>query len=372
MRCLVITGASSGIGYATAQTFLSDGYHVINLSRSGCDIDGVVNFSGDLADPSFIPSISESMGATVADADSLCLVHNAARLGHDTIQDIEADALRQIYEINLVAPTMLNRLLLPHMTDGSSILYVGSTLGEKAVPGSFSYVVSKHASIGMMRASCQDLARTQSTTQFAIVRFGNVLGSSGSVVPLFKQQIAAGGPVTVTNADVLRYFMTIPEAAQLVIQAGSLTKGGDIFVLDMGEPLKILEIAKKMIVLSGKKPVLEPASGVGSGDILIRITGLRAGEKMFEELSYSDNLIGTAHPRILSTDDSGLSGEDLATLLSDMLHTIAVDDYRKLFEIVRGVFKDVGHDVNSSDVFFSSRNTSPASSVLPLSTSSNL
>ena len=219
---------------------------------------------------------------------------------------------------------------------------------------------------------CQDLARTQSTTQFAIVRFGNVLGSSGSVVPLFKQQIAAGGPVTVTNADVLRYFMTIPEAAQLVIQAGSLTKGGDIFVLDMGEPLKILEIAKKMIVLSGKKPVLEPASGVGSGDILIRITGLRAGEKMFEELSYSDNLIGTAHPRILSTDDSGLSGEDLATLLSDMLHTIAVDDYRKLFEIVRGVFKDVGHDVNSSDVFFSSRNTSPASTVLPLSTSTKL
>ena len=179
---------------------------------------------------------------------------------------------------------------------------------------------------------CQDLARTQSTTQFAIVRFGNVLGSSGSVVPLFKQQIAAGGPVTVTNADVLRYFMTIPEAAQLVIQAGSLTKGGDIFVLDMGEPLKILEIAKKMIILSGKKPVLEPASGVGSGDILIRITGLRAGEKMFEELSYSDNLIGTAHPRILSTDDSGLSGEDLATLLSDMLHTIAVDDYRKLLK----------------------------------------
>ena len=160
MRCLVITGASSGIGHAAAQTFLSDGYHVINLSRSGCDIDGVVNLTGDLADPSFIPSISESMGDAVADADSLCLVHNAARLGHDTVQDIETDALRQIYEINLVAPAVLNRLLLPHMTDGSSILYVGSTLGEKAVPGSFSYVVSKHASIGMMRASCQDLAGT--------------------------------------------------------------------------------------------------------------------------------------------------------------------------------------------------------------------
>ena len=160
MQCLVITGASSGIGYATAETFRGDGYRVINLSRSVCDIDGALNLSGDLSDPSFLPLISESLAAAVADADSLCLVHNAARLGHDTIQNIETDALRQIYEINLVAPTILNRLLLPHMTDGSSILYVGSTLGEKAVPGSFSYVVSKHASIGMMRASCQDLAGT--------------------------------------------------------------------------------------------------------------------------------------------------------------------------------------------------------------------
>ena len=160
MQYLVITGASSGIGYATAETFRRDGYRVINLSRSSCDIDGVVNLTGDLANPSFIPSISESMAAAVADADSLCLVHNAARLGHDTVQDIKTEALRQIYEINLVAPTMLNRLLLPHMSEGSSILYVGSTLGEKAVPGSFSYVVSKHASIGMMRASCQDLAGT--------------------------------------------------------------------------------------------------------------------------------------------------------------------------------------------------------------------
>ncbi|NCF78002.1 MAG: SDR family oxidoreductase [Proteobacteria bacterium] len=160
MQCLVITGASSGIGYATAETFRRAGYRVINLSRSACSIDGVLNLTGDLSDPSSLPIISESLTAAVADADSLCLVHNAARLGHDTIQNIETDALRQIYEINLIAPTILNRLLLPHMTDGSSILYVGSTLGEKAVPGSFSYVVSKHASIGMMRASCQDLAGT--------------------------------------------------------------------------------------------------------------------------------------------------------------------------------------------------------------------
>ncbi len=213
---------------------------------------------------------------------------------------------------------------------------------------------------------CQDLARTQSTTQFAIVRFGNVLGSSGSVVPLFKQQIADGGPVTVTHPDVLRYFMTIPEAAQLVIQAGSLARGGDIFVLDMGEPLNILDLAKKMITLSGKRPVLESASEIGADDILIRITGLRAGEKMYEELCYSDNLTGTAHPRIMTTDDNSLPSEDLAALLNDVLDAIAVNDHGKLFKIVRQVFNGVAHDVTSSDVFLSRRSDSSSNTVVPL------
>ena len=117
--------------------------------------------------------------------------------------------------------------------------------------------------------------------------------------------------MTVTHADVIRYFMTIPEAAQLVIQAGALAKRGDIFILDMGKPVKILDLAKKMITLSGKKPVLELEGPVGAGEIMISLTGLRPGEKMFEELSYSDNLTGTSHPRIMKTDDFGPSGENL-------------------------------------------------------------
>jgi NAD(P)-dependent dehydrogenase (short-subunit alcohol dehydrogenase family) len=158
MLCLVITGASSGIGLATANTFQQAGWRVINISRSACPLKGVINVTADLADPTMVAKISALLLDRLEGCTALSLIHNAARLDHDTVQAVDPEALRQTYEINLIAPAALNRLLLPVMSAGSSILYVGSTLGEKAVPGSFSYVTSKHASIGMMRATCQDLA----------------------------------------------------------------------------------------------------------------------------------------------------------------------------------------------------------------------
>lgn len=158
----------------------------------------------------------------------------------------------------------------------------------------------------------QAMAQRQSVTRFCMVRFGNVLGSSGSVVPLFREQIRRGGPVTVTHKDIIRYFMTIPEAAQLVIQAGAMGKGGDVFVLDMGEPVKIADLAKRMIHLMG----LEVRDEIHpNGDIEILFSGLRPGEKLYEELLIGENVRETEHPRIMAADEVFLGWSQMESLL---------------------------------------------------------
>jgi len=161
----------------------------------------------------------------------------------------------------------------------------------------------------------QALAAAQSQTRFCMVRFGNVLGSSGSVVPLFRKQIRDGGPLTVTHPDIIRYFMTIPEASQLVIQAGAMGQGGDVFVLDMGEPVKIIDLAHRMIRLSGLKLKSETYP---SGDIEVKITGLRPGEKLFEELLIGEQVEGTAHPRIMKASELMLPWSQLRIFLAEL------------------------------------------------------
>ena len=160
VKLLIITGASAGIGAATAKTFLSADYTVINLSRRPCPIEAVCHVKCDLANPSFIKHISEHIDPILGKADEITLIHNASRLNNDSATTIESAAMREVFEINIFAPSILNHYVIPHMNSGSSILYVGSTLSEKAVPGTYSYVVSKHATVGMMRATCQDLIGT--------------------------------------------------------------------------------------------------------------------------------------------------------------------------------------------------------------------
>ena len=180
------------------------------------------------------------------------------------------------------------------------------------------------ASKRMAELYCQALAEAQSNTQISIVRFGNVLGSSGSVVPLFKQQIARGGPITVTHPDVTRYFMTIPEASQLVIQAGALGQGGDVFLLDMGDPVRIQDLARQMIALSGLK-VRESDADIG--DIAIQYSGLRPGEKLYEELLIDqENTEITAHSRILRSFEKHVPLSELHPIFDHLNELTAVQE----------------------------------------------
>ncbi|VVO25985.1 UDP-N-acetyl-alpha-D-glucosamine C6 dehydratase [Pseudomonas fluorescens] len=193
-------------------------------------------------------------------------------------------------------------------------------------------------------------------TRFTMVRFGNVLGSSGSVIPLFHKQIKSGGPLTVTHPKITRYFMTIPEAAQLVIQAGSMGQGGDVFVLDMGEPVRIVELAEKMIHLSG----LSVRSDKNPhGDIAIEFTGLRPGEKLYEELLIGDNVVATQHPMIMSANEDHLDWEILKGKLAELLAAVDADDYSRVRQLLRDTVSGYAPDGEIVDWIYQQRRLEP-------------
>lgn len=193
-------------------------------------------------------------------------------------------------------------------------------------------------------------------TRFTMVRFGNVLGSSGSVIPLFHKQIQLGGPLTVTHPKITRYFMTIPEAAQLVIQAGSMGQGGDVFVLDMGEPVKIVELAEKMIHLSGLSVRSEKNP---HGDIAIEFTGLRPGEKLYEELLIGDNVAATLHPMIMTASEDYLSWDVLKARLVELLAAVEQDDYSRVRQMLRDTVSGYTPDGDIVDWIHQQRRLEP-------------
>ena len=194
---------------------------------------------------------------------------------------------------------------------------------DKAVRPTNVMGASKRLAEMALQALAASQAGTQSGTKFSMVRFGNVLGSSGSVVPKFRQQIRDGGPVTLTHPEVTRYFMTIPEAAQLVIQAGAMAKGGDVFVLDMGQPVKIMDLAQRMVELSGLTVKDEQHP---EGDIEIAVTGLRPGEKLYEELLIGDNPKPTVHPRIMKAHEEFIPWAEFEAKLNALDMALNVND----------------------------------------------
>ncbi len=198
----------------------------------------------------------------------------------------------------------------------------------------------------------QALSKCQSDTRFSIVRFGNVLDSSGSVIPLFKKQIKEGGPVTVTDKEIVRYFMTISEAVALVIQAGAMGSGGDVFVLDMGKSVRIYDLALKMIHLTGLE--LKDETNL-NGDIEIKIIGLRPGEKLFEELLIDDNALNTSHSMIMKAQENMLSWRELRLLLDDIKLAITSHDQNKLRLLLIQIVPGFKPQCGISDLLFNNQ-----------------
>ncbi|WP_416560466.1 polysaccharide biosynthesis protein [Limnohabitans sp. yimb22184] len=203
---------------------------------------------------------------------------------------------------------------------------------DKAVRPTNVMGASKRLAEMVLQSHAAVMHERSGKTCFSMVRFGNVLGSSGSVVPLFRKQIKEGGPITLTDERITRYFMTIPEAAQLVIQAGAMATGGDVFVLDMGEPVKIIDLAKRMVELSGLglKDEANPA-----GDIEIRITGLRPGEKLYEELLIGDNPMPTHHARIMKAHEDFLPWEQLQPKLNELNLVLDINDVPRIRALLK-------------------------------------
>lgn len=225
-KVLVITGASKGIGLATATHFSEQGYRVINISRSVCPLDGVINLLVDLSDHAWLSSYGGDILNAIGNVDNLVLVHNAAMMTKDNVSDIQADVLRRVLELNVVAIAQLNTLIIPKMRQGSAIIYISSTLGTKAVANTHAYVVSKHAVIGQMRASCQDLAGTMIHTAAICPGFTETemlsehLGANPEILDQITSTIAHGRLAQPSEiADTIWFASQTPVINGAVIDA---------------------------------------------------------------------------------------------------------------------------------------------------------
>jgi len=298
---ILITGAGGSIGSELSR-------QIINLSP-----DKIILLDNSEFNLYTIHQQLSSMLESVKIIPSLCTVTNYHQLKkiiseHNVNTIFHAAAYKHVpmLEMNIISGAYNNIIGTYNVARVADELKVDSVVlvsTDKAVRPTNVMGASKRFSELILQAFS-----VKSSTCFSMVRFGNVLDSAGSVVPLFRKQIKKGGPVTVTHRNISRYFMTIPEAVQLVLQAGAMAKGGDVFVLDMGEPIKIIDLAYKMIHLSGLIPIDNKNP---DGDINIDFTGLRPGEKLFEELLIGNNVIQSEHPRIMQARESKLSFKEI-------------------------------------------------------------
>ena len=326
-RCVMVTGAGGSIGSELCRQLLDiKPSHIVLFERSEFELYKIDNELRTLAEAAGI-TVTTRLGSIidarrvreVMEATQVEIVLHAAAYKHvPLVEENELEGARN---------NVLGTQVVAEAAEAAGVERFILISTDKAVRPTNIMGATKR----MAELVIQDLQTRSTSTKFSMVRFGNVLGSSGSVLPLFEQQIRRGGPVTVTHPDVTRFFMTIPEAARLVLLAGAYATGGDVFVLDMGKPMKILDIARRMIELSGRSVLKN-----GLGDIEIAITGLRPGEKLYEELLIDDaSLRGTPHSKILRAEEAMLSQIEIASMLREVNKALEAADtgaLRKLIE----------------------------------------
>ena len=331
-KVVLVTGAGGSIGSELCRQIMTvrpaklllieqSEFALYNIHQ---ELESKIDIHSSLHEPVLVPLL-----ASVQDADRMNeimstwhpdTVYHAAAYKHVPL--VEHNPVAGI-ENNLLGTIRTAQASVEH---GVSDFVLVST--DKAVRPTNVMGASKR----LAEMALQALAATDARTKFSMVRFGNVLGSSGSVVPKFRQQIRSGGPITLTHPEVTRYFMTITEAAQLVIQAGAMAKGGDVFVLDMGQPVKIYDLVRRMIELSGLtvKDDQHP-----DGDIEIEITGLRPGEKLYEELLIGENPQRTTHSKIMKAHEDFMPWVEFESYLKSLEHALKVNDVGLIRQLVQ-------------------------------------
>ncbi len=312
-QCILITGAGGSIGFEICRQLLSyrpsglilldHGEHALfridrELRSAAPDLH-IKTVLGSVCDKYLMTEVMQDMGVDI-------VLHAAA---YKHVPMVEINALEGMRN-NVLGTKVVADAAREAKVDRFILV---ST--DKAVRPSSAMGASKR----LAEMAIQDLATRSVETRFSMVRFGNVLGSTGSVIPLFKEQIAKGGPVTLTHSDVTRYFMTIPEAVRLVLLAGSFARGGDVFVLDMGKPVPVSKVARQLIEGAGK--TVRSADNP-NGDIEIKITGLRPGEKLHEELLIGSDMLTTPHPKILRAQEGHLSEIEMANVLQSLRQAV--------------------------------------------------
>ncbi|XDZ65411.1 polysaccharide biosynthesis protein [Alphaproteobacteria bacterium LSUCC0684] len=329
-KTVLVTGAGGSIGSELCRQILKlEPDHLLLLDISEFAIYNIFSELESLALDLrvklsiHIGSVSDrSYVSSVLDEHNIETIYHAAAYKHVPLME---QNLIQAIKNNSLGTLVIAEEALRTKVSNFTLISTDKAVNPTNVMG---------ASKRLAERICQSMNGKQTKTQFSIVRFGNVLGSSGSVVTVFKKQIAAGGPITLTHPDITRYFMTIGEAVQLVIQAGSMSIGGEVFILDMGRPIKIMDLAFKMVNLSGLTAYFENNEKGENGDIAIRVTGLRPGEKMYEELSYGDNLTRTFHPRVMTVQEAPIALDQLRGLLAEIEQLVEANDTILLTKIL--------------------------------------